>query len=236
VLLEYAAYRLYNALTPHSFRVRLATIDYVDDSGRPHATRVGFFIEDVDDLAQRNGLVEATSGERVPLARIEPGGRRPLRDVQLSDRQPRLVDARGPAGRQLLPQRPPDRRQQGPDAVATRSPMTLTSQGWSTRPYATPPEGFNMRSVRQRLYRGYCAHSAQAPAVGFGNRCQARRAARAFSAPSAASTSAAAPGAAAYLDGRVQRHRDRQAARQVRRLIRPSGFSGPAARFRRSRR
>src|SRR5699024_10448686 len=35
VLLEYAAYRLYNLLTPLSFRARLATIDYVDDSGKP---------------------------------------------------------------------------------------------------------------------------------------------------------------------------------------------------------
>ena len=47
-LLEYSAYRLYNQLTPQSFRARLANIDYVDDSGRPAVLRVGFFIEDID--------------------------------------------------------------------------------------------------------------------------------------------------------------------------------------------
>ena len=40
VLLEYAAYRLYRALTPESFAVRLAKINYVNEkTGRPIATR-----------------------------------------------------------------------------------------------------------------------------------------------------------------------------------------------------
>ena len=39
VLLEYAAYRLYNLLTPRSFRVRLANITYQGDDGRPIAQR-----------------------------------------------------------------------------------------------------------------------------------------------------------------------------------------------------
>ena len=32
-------------------------------------------------------------------------------------------------------------------------------------PYATPPEGINVRSVRVRSYRGYCVHNAQALAA-----------------------------------------------------------------------
>src|SRR4051812_26065713 len=52
VLLEYAAYRLYAALTPESFGARLAKIDYVDADGSAIATRMGFFIEDVDDVAR----------------------------------------------------------------------------------------------------------------------------------------------------------------------------------------
>src|SRR5215217_4296720 len=35
VLLEYAAYRLYNQLSPNSYRARLAQIDYVEDNGKP---------------------------------------------------------------------------------------------------------------------------------------------------------------------------------------------------------
>jgi hypothetical protein len=41
LLLEYSAYRMYNLLTPRSFRVRLANIDYRDADGRPIISRGG---------------------------------------------------------------------------------------------------------------------------------------------------------------------------------------------------
>ena len=42
---------MFNLLTPLSYRVRLAMIDYVEEDGRPLASRYGFFIEDIDDVA-----------------------------------------------------------------------------------------------------------------------------------------------------------------------------------------
>ena len=54
VLLEYLAYRLYNLMTPRSFRVRLARATYVDSrSGRTLSTHNAVFIEDADDVARR---------------------------------------------------------------------------------------------------------------------------------------------------------------------------------------
>ena len=54
VLKEYLAYRLYNLITPRSFRVRLAQVTYVEArSGRKLASRHAIFIEDEDDLARR---------------------------------------------------------------------------------------------------------------------------------------------------------------------------------------
>ena len=54
VLLEYLAYRLYNLMTPRSFRVRLALATYVDSkSGRTLSTHNAVFIEDDDDVAAR---------------------------------------------------------------------------------------------------------------------------------------------------------------------------------------
>jgi hypothetical protein len=54
VLLEYLAYRLYNLMTPQSFRVRLARATYVDSkSGRTLSTHNAVFIEDDDDVARR---------------------------------------------------------------------------------------------------------------------------------------------------------------------------------------
>src|SRR5437763_6692992 len=55
LLLEYTTYRLYRALTPESFNVRLAKIDYTYKDGQALITRLGFFIEDVNDVVKRNG-------------------------------------------------------------------------------------------------------------------------------------------------------------------------------------
>ena len=70
VLLEFATYRLFNVLTPASFQVRLATVDYVDAGGKPPISRIGFFIEDTDDAARRNGLREARVGARIQTAQL----------------------------------------------------------------------------------------------------------------------------------------------------------------------
>jgi hypothetical protein len=54
VLRELLAYRLYNLLTPRSFRVRLARATYVDTaSGKTIATRHALFVEDEADVARR---------------------------------------------------------------------------------------------------------------------------------------------------------------------------------------
>src|SRR6185369_7014294 len=67
VLLEYAAYKIYNVLTPHSFRVRLANIDYVDSNGRPIISRIGYFLEDLKEVAERNGTKVTHAPERIPV-------------------------------------------------------------------------------------------------------------------------------------------------------------------------
>jgi hypothetical protein len=54
VLLEYLAYRIYNVVTPKSYRVRLAHISYVDINTKDqYATRYGFFIQSRDHLEDK---------------------------------------------------------------------------------------------------------------------------------------------------------------------------------------
>jgi hypothetical protein len=54
VLREYTAYRIFNLVTPHSFRARLTRPTYVESATqKPIATRFGMFIEDDDDVAKR---------------------------------------------------------------------------------------------------------------------------------------------------------------------------------------
>jgi hypothetical protein len=53
---EYLAYRLFNVVTPMSFRARMATGTYVDSaSGKVVATHTAMFIENEDDVATRMG-------------------------------------------------------------------------------------------------------------------------------------------------------------------------------------
>jgi hypothetical protein len=139
VLLEYAAYRLYNLMTPVSFRARLANIDYLDDSGRPYVSRVGFFIEDFDDVAKRNDMRDAHMGSLVPLAQIDPLGAECCHNGRL------LAGAA--------------------NGLLTPVPYDFDYSGLVDAPYSTPPEGFPISNVRQRSYRGYCTHMAQARAV-----------------------------------------------------------------------
>ena len=53
VLREYTVYRLYNLLTPYSYRARLAKVSYVDSAQKRTDTKYGVFIEDDDDVARR---------------------------------------------------------------------------------------------------------------------------------------------------------------------------------------
>ena len=168
VFLEYAAYRLYQALTPESFNVRLAKIDYTNQNGHPIITRYGFFLEDIDDVAQRNGQVRLRGASHIASSQIEPesGARFALFQYMISNldwamtaSQPgdencchnsRLIGAKG-ATTGLI-----------------NVPYDFDLSGLVDAPYAVPPAGINVSNVRVRRYRGFCAHNEQAQAVAAG--------------------------------------------------------------------
>lgn len=59
ILREYYVYKLYQLVSPYSFNVRLCKITYDDKEGKFDPTpHYGFLIEDIDDLAKRNGMKE----------------------------------------------------------------------------------------------------------------------------------------------------------------------------------
>ena len=58
------AYRIYNQITDYSFRIRPLDIDYHDSKrGKTDEDRFGFLIEDLDDVAERNGQLMVTAGQ-----------------------------------------------------------------------------------------------------------------------------------------------------------------------------
>ena len=44
-------------------------------------------------------------------------------------------------------------------------PYDLDASGLVGAPYAAPPDGLPVRSLRQRLYRGFCVHNNEIPAA-----------------------------------------------------------------------
>jgi hypothetical protein len=157
VLLEYAAYRMYNLLTPHSFRARLANIDYRDANGRPIVSRVGYFLEDLSDVARRNGMKAVHAGDRIPVEYLSPAdaGRYALFQHMLSNHDWSM--RAGPVGKgcchnaELI----------GLAAAGQTIPVPydFDFSGYVNAPYATPPAELSITDVRQRFYRGYCAHN-----------------------------------------------------------------------------
>jgi len=153
-LLEYLAYRVYNVLTDLSLRVRLARFEYFDsERGRRVADRLGFFLENYDELAARSGWV------RLELPLIPPdeydASQRNLFEVfqyfigntdwSFSFPPP---DETGcchnvvPVGNLAGPVFP--------------IPFDFDQAGLVDAPYATTDPSLPIRRVRDRLYRGIC--------------------------------------------------------------------------------
>jgi hypothetical protein len=160
VLLEYATYRLYNQLTPVSFRVRLAQIDYVEDGGKPATSRLGFFIEDLGDVAARNAMSEARVGARIPVASLSPAEAARFAVFQYLISNLDWAMQAGPAGdtcchnsRLLAP---------AGSAILTTVPYDFDYAGLVDAPYAVPPEGIKVSGIKNRYYRGFCRHNAEA--------------------------------------------------------------------------
>lgn len=160
-LLEYAAYRLYERLTPLSFRVRLATIDYVADDGAPYARRVGFFIEDIDDVAARNGRERARTGDRIGsgVLAAQDSARFAVFSYLIANLDWSM--SAGPAGEGCCHNA---RLLAGP-AGYIPVPYDFDFAGLVDAPYAVPPNAIPLANVRVRRYRGYCRHNAAATAL-----------------------------------------------------------------------
>jgi len=164
-ILEYAIYRAYNALTPLSLRVRMAEITYMDTDGKNKpVTRFGFFIEDIDDLAERNGLKELNI-EKLNRSDLDTSQAALYALFQYFTGNLDWSNIRGPAGSNcchnskllILPG----------GSVANGAvfpvPYDFDFTGMVNAPYALPPEGMKVRTVRKRLYRGACLYNNEIP-------------------------------------------------------------------------
>lgn len=157
-LLEHAAYKLLNVITPLSLEVRLAEIDYVEaESGKVVTTRLGFFIEDTDDAAKRNDMKEIDVADiKVSQLNADAAAQYALFQYMIGNLDWSMHN--GPEGSDCCH----NTKLIGATKEATTDlvpvPYDFDYSGLVDAPYAVPPENINVRSVRKRRYRGFCRH------------------------------------------------------------------------------
>lgn len=167
-VLEYTAYRLYNEITPYSFRVRPARVTYRDTDGRRREdVQFNFLIEDVDDLARRNGQrVELdVLSNTVRSAELDPevAARYGLFQYMIGNLDWDMVSGR--AGEECCHNSKLIAATQESRTDVIPVPYDFDYSGFVNAPYAIPPEGINVPNVRTRYYRGLCRHNDQLPAA-----------------------------------------------------------------------
>lgn len=168
LLLEYSAYLLYNQLTPLSHRVRLATIDYVDEANKPVTTRFGFFLEDIDDVAARNSMRSPVTPDRISSSQLSPAdaARVALFEYMIGNTDWSM--RAGPAGEGCCHNSRLLTRVAGGAFVPV--PYDFDYSGLVNAPYAVTPDGKG--DVLKRRYQGYCKHNAEVLALAAAIRSQ----------------------------------------------------------------
>ncbi|MGH7664537.1 MAG: hypothetical protein ACRENI_09625 [Gemmatimonadaceae bacterium] len=155
VLQEYLMYRIYNLLSPHGFRARLARVTYADAGDGGSDTHYGILLEDDDEMAQRydGEILDVMGGA---FADLDP-------------------DAMALTGAFLYMIGNTDWSVAGlhnmvllgiPGRMPIAVPYDFDFAGAVDAHYATADPRVGISSVRERAYRGNCRTLAQwAPIV-----------------------------------------------------------------------
>ena len=155
--LEYSLYSVFALLTERSYRVRWVDIDYVDtDRRRPDVeTRSGFLIEEDTELAARTGM-EVWRADTIDLAILDPEQTTRLALFHYLAGNTDWAATTGPPGARCCHNGDLFRDSAGQAVVV---PYDFDQSGLINTDYATPADNLPIRSVSQRLFRGYCVHN-----------------------------------------------------------------------------
>ncbi len=150
---EYAVYRIFNLLTPASYRVRLVRVTFEDTAGdgvRMHS----FLLEPDEQLAARLG------GETPDLAAVS---------LNWLDKQHMALVyvfqyLVGNVDWSLVTPEAEETCCHNGTLIRTETsllyvPYDFDLSGFVDAPYAFPPPGLRLESVTQRRYRGFCTES-----------------------------------------------------------------------------
>lgn len=151
ILREYAIYRMFNLLTPNSFRARVAKMTYVDAAtSKVVAEEAGLFIEDDDDVAKRmEGRIIALDGAVFPRLEQDSLMLMMLFEYMIGNTDFSII------------------AQHNVRLVLTQNvrrfpvPYDFDYSGLVDSGYGAVAKGLPITDVRDRLYRGPCRTPAE---------------------------------------------------------------------------
>lgn len=153
---EHLAYRIFNTVTPRSFRTRLSMGTYVDSASQKRlTTRLAMWIENEDDVAHRQGA-RRRSFQRALFEDMHP---ETLDQMAIFEYLIGNTDWSIYALHNV-------RLVVTDSSVVHPIPYDFDFSGLVNAPYASPPPQLQIRNVRDRLYRGPCRTMEQlAPSI-----------------------------------------------------------------------
>jgi hypothetical protein len=145
VVREWLVYKLYNLVTPKSFRARLVKVELDMAKRKKPAAFYGILLEEEKQMAKRNKMV--TINRRMNPEQL---------DVQAFLRMAVFEYLIGNTDWSVQYQQNIKLIAKDSTAKVVPVPYDFDHAGMINTPYAKPAEELMMHSVRQRRYRGYC--------------------------------------------------------------------------------
>jgi hypothetical protein len=147
VIREYLVYKIYNLLTPYSFKARLAQVGFEDSlQKRKLETKYCILIEDEGKLAKRNGMfLWERKFVQMEKLRTDEFLKTALFEYLIGNTD---WDVSYLHNIKLL--------YRDSTTIPTAVPYDFDHSGIVNAGYALPAEQLGIVSVRDRLYRGYC--------------------------------------------------------------------------------
>ena len=155
--LEFLAYRLFEEVTDHAFKVRWLNVTYQDDAKT--VVRPGFFIERKKRMGKRLGVAQVPENSvTINSLNATYAARADLFQYMIGNLDYSIRQA------------PPDENCCHNVKLMTPAdtthghipiPYDFDSSGMVNAPYAVPPDAAKVESVTTRRYRGYCKFSEE---------------------------------------------------------------------------
>ncbi|CAN5412712.1 hypothetical protein BH10BAC2_BH10BAC2_42260 [soil metagenome] len=151
VIREWLVYKLYNLVSPKSFKARLVSVKMKDTKNKKTAVPFyGILLEEEKQMAKRNGLIPLN--KKIQPAQTE-------RQAFLNMAVFEYMTGNTDWGIQYLQN--VKLLALDSNAVPIAVPYDFDHAGIVDAPYANPAEELQMSSVRERRYRGFCIEDMQ---------------------------------------------------------------------------